>query len=304
MESVALIFNSITMMFILMVIGYILKKAAIITDGGIKDITDLLLYFVIPSIIVNSFAESYSEEKAQSIIICFILAICIHLLFGFMSNFIFKDPIDKNAAILTNCGFMGIPLVSSVFNEEAVFYVVPFMTVNAITQWTYGSYLLDKKKKMSIKNILLSPAIIAFVIGAALFFLNISVPLQISKVMDAIGALNTPLAMIVLGSYFTRIKITDIKKYLTKIFKLSITRLVIFPAVCLIIMCFIGGKDIIKLLSVNLILASCPSGLTVAFFTEKYTLDTVYATILVCITTLLSLFTMPMYLHLFTLLMK
>ena len=105
MESVALIFNSITMMFILMVIGYILKKAAIITDSGIKDITDLLLYFVIPSIIVNSFAESYSEEKAQSIIICFILAICIHLLFGFMSNFIFKDPIDKNAAIL--CIFTG-----------------------------------------------------------------------------------------------------------------------------------------------------------------------------------------------------
>lgn len=203
MESVLLIVHQIIIMFALMILGFILKKRGFIQEPSVHDLTNILLYIVMPTVLLSAYCEPFSQEKAFQLFLCFIISIAIHLFFIFLARIIYpKDGIRQNALILPNSGYMGIPLVTSVFENEAVFYLSAFMAVNNLVQWTYGSYTFDKNTKLSLKKFIASPIIIALCGGILLFLMNIQLPDVIISLMDQISNLNTPLAMILLGDFF------------------------------------------------------------------------------------------------------
>ena len=127
MESVLLIVHQIIIMFALMILGFILKKRGFIQEPSVHDLTNILLYIVMPTVLLSAYCEPFSQEKAFQLFLCFITSIAIHLFFIFLARIIYpKDGIRQNALILPNSGYMGIPLVTSVFGNEAVFYLSAF----------------------------------------------------------------------------------------------------------------------------------------------------------------------------------
>ncbi len=156
---------------------------------------------------------------------------------------------------------------------------------------TYGQYLLSGSKRcISPKAILTSPMVMALL--AVFLDFYPSCPNSASGTVSAFVylGLNTPLAMMTLGIYLAQ---SDSMALLRakSLFAVSSVRLLVIPILSLLFLCLFPCDRSIKM--ALLIAAATPTGANVAIFAQQHNKDYRYACGTVCVTTLLSMFTMP-----------
>lgn len=291
----AIILNRIAVMLAYMLPGYILYKKRIITDEGAKNIGKLLIYIILPSAIINSYNTEYSREKAVGLIFSFIAAAAALTLSVTLSRMIFgsKKPIESFGAAFSNAGFMGIPLISSVIGDEAVYYAAAFVAVLNILQWTYGVYLITgNKSDISAKNKLLNPVMISFFIGLILFFLHVKLPVFISEILGTLSQMNAPIAMLTVGYYLAQVPFREL--FADKQgYAVSAVRLLVIPLLTAILLAVLPvGDETLKL--TVLILAAVPVGSNVAVYAQIHGGDYKKAVREIVLSTLLCVMTMPL----------
>ena len=190
-------------MFALMLLGLLLSRRGMITEQGSRDLSNVLLYAVIPCVILRSYMSEFSTEKLREMglsaliaVIAFAASIAVaYLTCGT------RHRIENFAVAFGNAGFIGIPLVTAVFGPEAAFYVVSFSTFANLLQWTYGIVIISgKKETMNLRMVFVNPVFISMVIGIALFVLQPTLPTVVTGTIGYIADGNTVLAMIILGS--------------------------------------------------------------------------------------------------------
>ena len=166
--------------------------------------------------------------------------------------------------------------------------------------WTYGLYLISGKADISAKKLLSNPAIMAAIFGMIIFVLRIQLPAVISSTLSTIGNMNTPLGMIILGTYIAK---EDIKKVFTSknSYLVSLVRLILVPLICLFALKFIW-VPVEELRMLLLICASAPCGATLAMFSQMCGKDYSYGAQIVSLSTLLCPLTIMGVLTLATLL--
>lgn len=293
MELGFILLKQILIMFIFMAIGYVLFKKQKITTNGSKDIGTLLIYCVIPIIIIKSFWISYSQEKLEILISTFFISLAVLLISMLISYLFFKDNGVKNfGAAFSNAGFIGIPLVTAVLGGDSVFFIACIIAELNIFQFTYGVFIMTKKKDViSYKKILTNPILISFVIGIFIFLLRIPEIDIATQTMSLISGINTPLAMIISGVYLAQ---ADFKLMFSSkdLYLISLVRLVIIPIATLLFL-MILPKDLYTAKLAILIAASAPTGSNVAIYAQQYEKDYSSAVLIVCITTILSIITLP-----------
>ncbi len=298
MELVLIIFNQLIFMLILILIGFLLVKTKLLSDEGAKSLTNIILYVSSPIIIISSYHSSFDMIKLKKLLLSFVIAIFIHILFIALTKlFKVKNPVDINATTLSNAAFMGVPLISAALGEESIFYLSAYIAINFLFTWTYSIKIYSPKQKIDINNIIKTPITIAIVIGLIIFFTQIKLPNFLLTVVDSIKTLNTPLAMFVLGSYIANISFTDFRKNLPTLVLPTFYKLILFPLIALIIMRFLPDK-FNDLKVINMIAAASPSAINVALFARKYNSDYKRATELVCLTTIFCILTIPIFVYL------
>lgn len=147
-------------------------------------------------------------------------------------------------------------------------------------------YFLYKKK------IITNPIVIGLCIGLLLFFLPVTVPAEINTVISTLASMNGPLAMIVLGTYLAQIKFIELFQDRGTYFCASI-RLLLIPIVTAVLMLVIPSEfETMKL--ALLFAAAAPVGANVAIFAQIYGQDYTEAVKDVCLSTILSIISMPL----------
>ena len=133
-------------MFILMILGLILSKTGLLTEHGSKDMANILLYAVIPCVIIRSYITDFTMEKLYGLLMSAVLAVAAFAVAIAVSYIIYgmRKPIDNFGTAFCNAGFIGIPLVTAVFGNEAAFYVASFASILNLLQWTYGIVIPPK----------------------------------------------------------------------------------------------------------------------------------------------------------------
>ena len=240
----------------------------------------VLLRAVIPCVVIKSYITEYSHERlfeqAESMFLT-ILALAIAMAVSYLV-FGTRRRIEDVAAAFSNVGFIGIPLIQSVLGDGAIFYLTPLIAVLNILQWTYGVYIMTgDRKSIQVKTILTNPVVLSLAAGLLLFILQIPVPSVVTGALNHMASMNTPLAMIILGTYAC-----------------ALVRLVLIPAVTLAVFCLIPGiKTDIKLV---ILIASCtPVGSNIAIFAKQYGGDYKLSVVTVCLSTLLCVATVPVF---------
>ncbi len=292
-----LLLKQIVNMFILMCIGYVFYKKKMITDQGSKDIGKILLYLVIPLVVINNFCIERTAAKTaelfQSSVISFIAMLAAvvisHVFFGK------KDGVACFSSAFSNAGFIGIPLVSAVLGQQAVFYIsVMIVFVNAL-QWTYGVYVMTGDRNViSVRKIITNPIVLAVALSLVIYFSNAGgyVPAEVKSLFSLITGLNTPLAMMVSGVYLAQSDLIAMfgnkKTYLVCLF-----RLIVIPLVSLLLIRLLPfGTAELKL--AILIAAAAPVGSNVAIFAQAYGKNYTEAVEQVCLSTILCLAALPL----------
>ena len=282
-------------MFALMLLGLLLSRRGMITEQGSRDLSNVLLYAVIPCVILRSYMSEFSTEKLRAMglsaliaVIAFAASIAVaYLTCGT------RHRIENFAVAFGNAGFIGIPLVTAVFGPEAAFYVVSFSTFANLLQWTYGIVIISgKKETMNLRMVFVNPVFISMVIGIALFVLQPTLPTVVTGTIGYIADGNTVLAMIILGYYLSKVQLrglfADVRLYL-----FSALRLLVIPAVTILVfLTFPFARGEITL--ITLIAAATPIASSTAIFAQKFGQDYRRAVSYVCLSTILSVATLPL----------
>lgn len=282
-------------MFALMLLGLLLSRRGMITEQGSRDLSNVLLYAVIPCVILRSYMSEFSTEKLRAMglsaliaVIAFAASIAVaYLTCGT------RHRIENFAVAFGNAGFIGIPLVTAVFGPEAAFYVVSFSTFANLLQWTYGIVIISgKKETMNLRMVFVNPVFISMVIGIALFVLQPTLPTVVTGTIGYIADGNTVLAMIILGYYLSKVQLrglfADVRLYL-----FSALRLLVVPAVTILVfLLFPFARGEITL--ITLIAAATPIASSTAIFAQKFDQDYRRAVSYVCLSTILSVATLPL----------
>ena len=270
-------------MFALMLLGLLLSRRGMITEQGSRDLSNVLLYAVIPCVILRSYMSEFSTEKLRAMglsaliaVIAFAASIAVaYLTCGT------RHRIENFAVAFGNAGFIGIPLVTAVFGPEAAFYVVSFSTFANLLQWTYGIVIISgKKETMNLRMVFVNPVFISMVIGIALFVLQPTLPTVVTGTIGYIADGNTVLAMIILGYYLSKVQLrglfADVRLYL-----FSALRLLVVPAVTILVFLpFPFARGEITL--ITLIAAATPIASSTAIFAQKFDQDYRRAVSYVC----------------------
>lgn len=282
-------------MFALMLLGLLLSRRGMITEQGSRDLSNVLLYAVIPCVILRSYMSEFSTEKLRAMglsaliaVIAFAASIAVaYLTCGT------RHRIENFAVAFGNAGFIGIPLVTAVFGPEAAFYVVSFSTFANLLQWTYGIVIISgKKETMNLRMVFVNPVFISMIIGIALFVLQPTLPTVVTGTIGYIADGNTVLAMIILGYYLSKVQLrglfADVRLYL-----FSALRLLVVPAVTILVFLpFPFARGEITL--ITLIAAATPIASSTAIFAQKFDQDYRRAVSYVCLSTILSVATLPL----------
>lgn len=293
MEIVFIIARQLLIMMVYLAIGFALFKAGLITKDGSKSLAHLLLYCILPCVIVKSFCIQRTAENTASFAVSLFYAALLLLAAMAISFVLYRhSPIDNFGAAFSNAGFMGFPLITAVLGDGSVFYAAGFVALLNALQWTYGQWILSgDRKKISFKAIVTNPIILSLVLGIVIFMGNIPVPSLLTSVMGTVSEMNAPVAMIVLGVYLAQ---TDIKKMFSMphLYTVSAVRLILIPVVSLLLLRFLPHSNA-SIAMALLVAAAAPIGSNVAVYAQKLDLDYTYAVQTVCLSTLLSIITMP-----------
>ncbi|MBR4609993.1 MAG: AEC family transporter, partial [Erysipelotrichaceae bacterium] len=267
----------------------------ILSNQGTKDIGKLLLNVAIPMIVISNFCVEKSAEKTaelfESALLSF-LCMALSVAFAYLA-YHKKDRIAEFSAAFSNAGFIGIPLVQAIFGSGAVFYISVMIVLINVLQWTYGVYTItDDKSVMDFKKIMKNPLILSVGIGIVIYFLNIRLPKIAMDIISSISAINTPLAMIVSGVYLAQ---SDLLNAMRKkdAWLLSLSRLIVIPLIVMLVFRFLPFGSTAMKLSI-LLAGACPVGSNVAVFAQQYDKDYRKGVEYVCVSTLLSILTLPL----------
>lgn len=307
-----LVIKQLVIMFLIAISAFFVSKKFKFGETEQQFVSKLLLFFVNPCLIMSNFNIDFDLEKFKSFGFSFFLSIIIHfvmvlIVLIFCRTKIAKDNpfadeeksldgLDKVASLMTNCAFIGIPLIEGVIGTEGIFYLLSFIAAFNIFLWTFGYAFLGGK--INIKKILVNPNILCVVLGIILFCLPFNLPDVISIPLEYIGSMNTAMAMILLGMLFANFKKTSETSYTKRLVKVCVVKYVVIAAVVFGIVyltqkIFPNLKDIRTICYVVLIAAICPTGMSVSSMAVLLKKDESYAALLCIVTSVVSVFTIP-----------
>lgn len=302
--EISAIIDSVMSLFIMILVGVYGSKKKIITSEMNKGLTDILIQIALPFMIVTSFIFTYDNTIKSNVIKTFYYSFIAYILMTAVSYLLLlpvkndKKTILHFGNVFTNTGYVGFPILSSIYGAEGVIYGSIFNMFFVIFVWTYGLILFKgnfqrKELKEEIRKVIFNPSIIAVFIGIIIMVFNIQLPNALSSGIKGIGNITGPLSMIIIGVILSNVKIRNHLRDWTIYYGIT-TKLVIIPIVIYFISLLIG--DASKAVNTVIIMAAMPASAMTSILAESFDKEKEYAAVLVSVTTLLSLITVPILL--------
>lgn len=298
------IINSVSSLFIMILTGLYSSKRNIITSSINKGLTDILIQIALPCMILTSFTFTVDNTIKSNIVKALIYSLIAYI-FIIILSYLFLVPIkgDKKTIlhfgnVFTNTGYVGFPILYSIYGSEGVIYGSIFNMFFVIFLWTYGIILFEgdfrkEKIKEEVIKILTNPSIIAVILGIIIMIYNIQLPKALLSSLNNIGNMTGPISMIIIGVILSKVKFKNHLGDWT-IYYGIIINLITIPVITYLIFLLIG--DISKVTIAVIIMTAMPASTMTSILAESYNKEKEYAAIIVSLTTLLALITVPLLL--------
>lgn len=302
--------QQVIVLFLLIIIGYVIKKIKVISNDMNRDVSNLVMNVSLPAFIITAMNFSFSPDILSKSGKLIIISVCIYIFVIASSFFITKvmrvngkaRDIFQYAIVFSNVGYMGYPVIKALMGDIGVFYAALYNLPFNILTWTLGVYFLTRndiktakeklnnKRNMDIKKFI-NPGTVAIIIGFTLFLFSIELPYAIHRTLELVGSLTIPLAMIFIGSILADVKTSEIFSE-KKIFILCAIRLVILPVLVMFILRAIGFSD--HLVAIPVIITAMPIAANAAIMASKFNNDYHLASKVVFLSAFFSVFTIPL----------
>ena len=310
MDNLLIVAKQVAILFLLMGVGFFCRRRKILDDSSSKGIVDVLILFVTPMVIVDAFLRPFDPAMMKGLGIAFGAAVLAHVVLISLACLSVRHWADgtrrvlRIAAVFSNAGFMGIPLEQAILGDRGVFFGTAYIVVFNLFIWSWG-YGVMKNEKCRMKNeecgerndggkrtLFVNPGTVGLTLGMIGFLLPWGVPEVIRTPIHAMAAMNTPLAMIVIGYYLAGAKLGPVLRMRSAHVSAAM-RLVVAPLLMTAALYpFRHALDRDMMLAL-VIASAAPVAAMVSMFAAKFGRDVDASVGLVSGTTILSIVTMP-----------
>lgn len=300
--------NTIITMMILGILGFVLKKSGITDKRTDKFLSQLLVNFCTPAVMIyinlTNFSIAIFKDSYKGILIAILSMIIVNIIALGVSGALSLKGMEKgeflSMATFSNTIFVGLPLITGIFGERAVPYLMLYFIANTLTFWTMGIYQLVRSsgKAFSSQNLMkiFNPPILGFIVGILLLWYDVSLPVYAMDSINYLRLLLTPLSLIFMGSTIGDLKMSSVGSPVTTVLIL-ILRFVLSPIVCLLILKLAGlPEDLVK---VFIVCAGLPVMTNISIAVGKYGGNPSYSSFMTALSSIAFIFVVPFYIKLF-----
>lgn len=294
-------------LFIIMVIGFIAYKKNIITDETSKKLSAIVVNISNPALILSSVTGNATVTGAELVETMFVaIGMYVFLIaVAALVPVIIKAPAKDRGTyrvmtIFGNVGFMGFPIISSLYGGGALLYASLFLLPYNILIYTYGvwemckssgegSGAVKKSGRESIKQIF-NIGVIFCIIAVVVYALGIKFPAWVNTTVSMLSSTTAPLSMMVIGASFATM---NFKKVFLNVrtWVFSALRLLVIPVLGTFLVSLVTDNP--SIIGVTMVMLGVPVGSMTAMLAQEYGGDYALSSETVAMTTLLSVVTFP-----------
>ena len=220
--------NVVVPLFLIVVLGYLLKRWHVTDEGFNKIATKLCFNLILPISLFNSIVSAGVRDVLKGRMLLWMLLIFLGVTVVSLVLILplARDPKKRGVllqcAVRSNFVYIGIPICENLFGESGVSVAsvaIPFVVIvfNASAVIILSVFSGGEKKveigKLFLK-ILRNPLIIGSVIGVVWSLIGIPVPNFIGNALTTLGKTATPLALLALGGSFEFRAVKDQLRYI------------------------------------------------------------------------------------------
>ena len=303
MENFIYSINVTMPIFLVMVIGYILKQIGMLNDNFVTVANKFNFKVTLPFMLFKDIAgvDIKAVFDIKYVLFCAIVStICFWVVWG-TAKLLVRDKTIRGAFVQSSfrgsAAVMGLAFIQNIYGSSAM---GPLMIVSAVPLYNFFSVIvltfeandstgIDKKAKIRQAgiNICKNPIILSILAGLIVGLLGIQFPTLVNKTVSNVAQMATPLALITIGAGF------EGRKALAKIaptMASSMIKLVLQPLVFLPVAAWMGFSGE-KMIAILIMLAS-PTTPSCYIMAKSMNNDEVLTASVIVTTTLMAAFTL------------
>lgn len=307
-----LLLQQMIVLFIYMMMGYFCCKKRVLDERTSKKISWIVVNLANPGLIISSAVNGDGEIGGRELVITFIAAIIMFAVLLVLAQVLPRlfriEEQDRGAynimTVFNNIGFMGFPVISAAFGNEALLYAAIFTLPFNVLIYTYGIYVISGKDqgKNDADQIssggnrgiqlgrILNVGVITCLIATAIYLLQIPVPQFVKTTASGLSSLTAPLSMMVIGVSMTSIRMKELFMDVRMLLYSAVKLLLIPIAGTMIAQHFLENE---LLCAVIMIMLATPAASMTVMLAQQYDGNVETASRSVALTTLLSVVTIP-----------
>ena len=291
----------------IVVVGFIAGKIGYMNEEFDRKLSALIVNITCPALIISSTMGDTLPDRNMILPllgISFLTYILLTAVSLFVPRLLTRNKEDEGvvgfALMFGNVGFIGYPIVASIFGSEAVFYAAILNVANTFFVFTIG-YMLVANDNGNIKSRLWAkfekkvlystPMLSAYLAMLIVAFGITGIPAAVSKPLTMIGNITVPGALLIIGSTMAQLSgkamLGNVTVYVT-----SLCRLVVIPLGMYLLFNSVGFSPYV--VNINTVIIAMPVatyGTILCLINNK---DTTLMTELTFTTTILSMFSIPL----------
>lgn len=295
---------SILLIFICLLVGFLLTKYHFVEVNSYKVLNTLIIYVALPALTLQYIPNIViSSDLIFPILMPWINVILSWFLFAFLGRKLGWGKALTGAVIIMagfgNTSFVGIPIIQALYGKAGIETVIMVDQPGSFVALTTLGILIaniysDKQKPSAVgilKNMLQFPPFIAFVLGVIINAIDVSMPAVINTLLETLGSLVVPLALISVGM---QLKL-DFKSIYWKYVWMGLSfKLVLFPTIIFLLYFVLFQQDG-QIIEITLIEAAMAPMITAGIVASNYNLKPRYCSLMLSVGIFASFVTIPFW---------
>lgn len=292
-------------LFIIVIVGYVANKLGYMGGEFDRRLSSIVITFACPALVLSSVMGDALPDRSLILPLLgvgFLTYIILTAVALVLPRIVTGDRDERGiigfAVMFANVGFIGYPIVDSIFGHEAVFYAALLNMPNTFFIFTVGVMLVKGEYGLRQFNprVLASPALLGAVIAAVLVALGVRTPHIIAEPVRLVGNITVPASLMIIGSSMANLPLRKIVGN-GKVYVSSFLRLAVVPVSMYFLMRAIGVSDVVN--NINTVVLAMPVASFGTMFCLRYDRDVALMTEITFVTTVASIATIPLVTMLF-----
>lgn len=270
--------SKVSVLLIFIGLGYLLRKTKKLPDNAGRVLSLLTTLVFSPAYTIKNLATSLTMEKigSQMLLIGYgaiIVLATIGLAFA-MAKLLSRNDFERRSYVyafsIPNFGYFGYPLVEGVFGSEVLSQLMIFCLPMTIACNTFGYLLFAKDDKLTLKDILKMPVIVAVFVGMAIGLSGLELPGVVTDILTTAGNCMSPASMLLAGFVLGGFSLKSLFKG-GRSYMMSAIRLIGIPALVGAVTYLLGMREMYLVLPMMIL--AMPLGLNLVVFPESLGID-------------------------------